>query len=285
MKEGATPAPSNSSQCLCAQLLKRSTLLRTVRAKEKVKRVSGPKNLPQEVSGRAHRRDRMLRATASRGRRLKKQEGQLKNEERQMQKQEWRKGQKQGERPHLLRVRRIGHPARLCPSEGWVNDLEQDARDGEDTNEGVCWTEGDDETFQLVYFGSDSCLTSSPPGLRDACSEAGWTVVTRQSGNRQQCSRRRGCFDKRGTVLGSLWDDDNDMVLEQVADDRTKKGMVKISADVESGAEANALPENMMQWIPMKPSSASKSGKIFRGAGGDPILARGERSVTGRTDE
>ena len=140
-----------------------------------------------------------------------------------MQKQEWRKGQKQGERPHLLRVRRIGHPARLCPSEGWVNDLEQDAPDGEDTNEGVCWTEGDDETFQLVYFGSDSCLTSSPPGLRDACSEAGWTVVTRQSGNRQQCSRRRGCFDKRGTVLGSLWDDDNDMVLEQVADDRTKK--------------------------------------------------------------
>ena len=33
------------------------------------------------------------------------------------------------------------------------------------------------------------------------------------------------------------------------------------------------------------PSSASKSGKIFRGAGGDPIPARGERSVTGRTDE
>ena len=107
----------------------------------------------------------------------------------------------------------------------------------------------------------------------------------RKMRNRQQCSRRRGCSDKRGTVLGSLWDDDNDMILEQVADDRTRKGMVKISAVVDTGAEANALPENMMQWIPLKPSSASKSGKIFRGAGGDPIPARGERSVTSRTEE
>ena len=40
-----------------------------------------------------------------------------------------------------------------------------------------------------------------------------------------------------------------------------------------------------MQWIPLKPSSASKSGKIFRGAARYPIPARGERSVTGRTDE
>ena len=75
------------------------------------------------------------------------------------------------------------------------------------------------------------------------------------------------------------------MILGQVTDDRTMKGKVNISAVVESGAEANALPENMMQWIPLKPSSASKSGKIFRGAGGDPIPARGERSVTGRTEE
>ena len=168
----------------------------------------------------------------------------------------------------------IGHPARMCPSEGWVNDLEQDTPEGEDTNEEGCWTEEDDETLQLGYLCSEPCLMSSPPGLRDAFSEAGWTVVTRKSRNRQQCSRRRGCSDKRGTVLGSLWDDDNDMILGQVADDRTKKRMVKISAVVDSGAEANALLENMMQWIPLKPSSASKSGKIFRGAGGDPIPAR-----------
>ena len=155
----------------------------------------------------------------------------------------------------------IGHPARMCPSEGWLDDLEQDMPEGEDTDE-----EGTTRQSNWGYLGSESCLMSSPPGLRDAFSEAGWTVVIRKSRNRQQCSKR--CSDKRDTVLGSLWDDDN-VILGQVADDRTRKGMVKISAGVDSGAEANALPENMMQWIPLKPGSASKSGKIFRDAEGD----------------
>ena len=191
-----------------------------------------------EASGRAHRR--MWRAIASRGR---KSGGKA-------------KGKGKGLKCYVCGG--IGHPARLCPSEGWVNDLEQDAPEGEDTNGDGCWTEEDDETLQLRFFGSESCLMSSPPGLRDAFIEAGWTVVTRKSRNRQQCSRRRGCCDKRGTALGSLWDDDNDMILGQVADDRTRNGVVKISAVVDSGAEANVLPENVMQWIPLKPRSASK---------------------------
>ena len=70
-------------------------------------------------------------------------------------------------------------------------------------------------------------------------------------------------------------DDDNDMILGQVAGHQNRKVM-KISAVADRGAEANALPENMMQWIPMKPSSASKSGKIFRGAGGSLPCARRE---------
>ena len=56
----------------------------------------------------------------------------------------------------------IGHPARLCSSEGWVDDLEKDAHEGEDTNEDGCWTEEDDETLQLGYLGSEFCLMSSP---------------------------------------------------------------------------------------------------------------------------
>ena len=40
-----------------------------------------------------------------------------------------------------------GHPARLCPSGGRVNDLEEDALEDEDTNEEGCWTEEDDETL------------------------------------------------------------------------------------------------------------------------------------------
>ena len=92
------------------------------------------------------------------------------------QRQKWRKGQWQGEKGSHYVCGGIGHPARLCFSEGWVNDLEQDAPEGEDTNGDGCWTEEDDETLQLGYLGSDPCLMSSPPGLRDACSEAGWTV-------------------------------------------------------------------------------------------------------------
>ena len=53
------------------------------------------------------------------------------------------------------------------PAEGLVNDLEEDAPDGEDINEDGRWTEEDDERLLLVCFGSDSCLISSPPGLRD----------------------------------------------------------------------------------------------------------------------
>ena len=87
----------------------------------------------------------------------------------------------------------------MCPSERMGNRLEQDAPEGEDTNEDGCWTEEDDETRQLGYF-----VTSSPLGLRDAFSEAGWTVVTRKSRNRQQCFRRRGCFDKSGDFCGTM---------------------------------------------------------------------------------
>ena len=101
--------------------------------------------------------------------------------------------------------------------------------------------------------------------------------MTRKSRNRQQCPRRRGCFDKRGTILGSLWDDDNVMIPGQVADDRTKKGMVKISAVVDSGAEAHALPESTMQWLPLKPSSASKSGKGSSEAQGETPSLREAR--------
>ena len=45
----------------------------------------------------------------------------------------------------------IGHPARVCPSEGWVNDLEQDAPEREDTNEQGCWTE---EGFEKLHWGT-----------------------------------------------------------------------------------------------------------------------------------
>ena len=71
------------------------------------------------------------------------------------------------------------------------------------------------------------------------------------------------------------------MIQGQLADDRTKKGMEKISAVVDSGAEANAIPEKVTQRIPLKPQSRARCAE-------DPeeipsIQKKG--SVTGRTDE
>ena len=74
---------------------------------------------------------------------------------------------------HATCAEGLGTSRGLCLSEGWANDLKKDALKGEDTIEDGCWTEEDDETFQQWYFGSDSCLVSSPPGLSDAFSEAG----------------------------------------------------------------------------------------------------------------
>ena len=68
----------------------------------------------------------------------------------------------------------IGHPARCVPpAKDGLTTWSRDAPEGEDTNEEVCWTDEDDKTLQLVYRGSDSCLMSSPPRLRDAFNETG----------------------------------------------------------------------------------------------------------------
>ena len=44
---------------------------------------------------------------------------------------------------------RVGHTARVCTSDAWVNDLEEDVSEGEDTNEDGCQTDEDEETLQL----------------------------------------------------------------------------------------------------------------------------------------
>ena len=48
------------------------------------------------------------------------------------------------------------------------------------------------------------------------------------------------------------------MLPVQVADDHSsRKGLVKISAMVDSGAEASALLEHTVKWIPLERSDAS----------------------------
>ena len=90
----------------------------------------------------------------------------------------------------------IGYPARLCSSNGWVNDLKEEALEGEHINEDGYWTEEDDEILRLVYLGIDAgvrtplpssptspLLPSLPPlsrGLHDASSEAAWCHEDRE---------------------------------------------------------------------------------------------------------
>ena len=57
----------------------------------------------------------------------------------------------------------IGYPARLCSSDGWVNDLKEEALEGEHINEDGYWTEEDDEILQLVYLGIDAGVRSPLP--------------------------------------------------------------------------------------------------------------------------
>ena len=92
--------------------------------------------------------------------------------------------------------------------DGWVNDVEDETLNSEDTNEDGCFTEDRDDTLQPEYFGSDAGTMNSPARLCEVFSEPGWTLVTRKT---------------RCTVLGSVWDVDSDMILGHVADDVPRK--------------------------------------------------------------
>ena len=97
------------------------TLNSASKGKEKVTRVSGPKNLPLEVSGRAHHRDRVRRAIDSRGRSPWKQEGTLKKTK-EKGKGKGKSGGKATGKGKGLTCYVCGgivHLARLCLSKGW----------------------------------------------------------------------------------------------------------------------------------------------------------------------
>ena len=94
----------------------------------------------------------------------------------------------------MLRVRRDWAPARLCTSDGWVNDLEEDVFEGEDTDEDGWWTEEDEETLQLEYLDSDSCAmcSRSQLGSRTGCSNS---VSSRPPRLRLLPALARSCVD------------------------------------------------------------------------------------------
>ena len=69
--ESATSSVKKLAESLSATV----ETFNTASQRKRPKKRSGPKNLAREISGRAHRRDRMRRTTASRDRNQRKQEG------------------------------------------------------------------------------------------------------------------------------------------------------------------------------------------------------------------
>ena len=112
----------------------------------------------------------LLRPAVAAAQGSRKGQRKTKQGERQRQRQEWTKSKRQGTMPHRLGTLRGCAPVK--------NELTTWSRT-RPMEKTPMKTEEDDETLQLGYLGSESCLKSYPPGLSDAFSEAGWTVVTR----------------------------------------------------------------------------------------------------------
>ena len=64
-----------------------------------------------------------------------------------------------------------------------------------------------------------------------------------------------------------------------------KGGWVKVTAVMDSGSAENALPEGLVDFIPTMPSPGSRAGKVYRGAGGETIPNKGQKTMTVMTAE
>ena len=68
--------------------------------------------------------------------------------------------------------------------------------------------------------------------------------------------------------------------------DVTREGKwIKITAVADSGAVRNVMPEELVPFIKTRPTTESKSGKCFRGAGGDKIPIQGDKVIPIVTEE
>ena len=71
-----------------------------------------------------------------------------------------------------------------------------------------------------------------------------------------------------------------------VTEDRdSRAGWVKVTAVVDSGSAENAMPPGAVPFIGTEPSEGSRSGKVYRGAGGEPIPNQGQKVMVIKTLE
>eukprot|EP00972_Heterocapsa_arctica_P056980 8407643-Heterocapsa_arctica.AAC.1 len=68
-------------------------------------------------------------------------------------------------------------------------------------------------------------------------------------------------------------------------DHRHAEGWVKVMAVVDSGSAENTLPPSAVPFISTVPSEGSRAGKVYRGAGGEPIPNQGQNILVIQTLE
>ena len=222
--------------------------------------------------------------------------------------QQQQQGQKGGKGPTRTLICHTcggqGHPARLCPSQGWLNNLEGggcDHHDHDDT--GVNTGEFDDELveFSLEWDVGEERHGGAAPARRwERGGNRFAPLGEEQRGEvkkvkvRKQTRAEQTVYAPENFDLSSAGDV-NSLELEEAEDEialcqlsdeaKEKMGWYKVSAVADSGSEAHAIPEHIADWLGITPSAASLANKSFRGAGGESIPAKGKRTTVGRTAE
>ena len=174
----------------------------------------------------------------------------------------------------------VGHLARLCPSKGWLGEVAPDElAEGEEQwpEEGDNLGAGEEDwTMELGLFLDEPKelntrgKVAAPVEIRNrfqGLTEPDEEETTQVSGRRW----------RKGTVYAPPGLEIEDLTLGEFAEARdgsdeftlnamseqeaSKKGLVKVSAVVDTGAEEHALPEDVAAWIPLESSPASRAGK------------------------
>ena len=81
-------------------------------------------------------------------------------------------------------------------------------------------------------------------------------------------------------------EEDNDALFGMEEEQPTRQGRwVKITAVADSGAVVSVMPDKLLPFIGVSPNKESRAKKKYRGAGGEPIPALGEKKVEMMTKE
>ena len=194
-----------------------------------------------------------------------------------------------GKGPKCYRCQGFGHFARDCatPANNLDEAVEEGADDGVDHDTpDICNVEEHDEAHQRSY-----------PNIGH-----GWQTVGKKTrridkftpmkhDRPRAATTTQNCLARRSQVFpwslcGYLSVDDGDEEEELFNLEKIdKKGKVKLTAVVDSGAGANVLPRDAVPFIPIRENDKSRAGKGFVGAGGEKIKNYGEKRFVVQTEE